>query len=112
MGDKRRIAILGAVVALATTMVVATGYQWRQARPAAAAGGTGCSTSALVPSFHVDSTAPKGAQFMISQGLPTYSSSSTDLTTNLVRGQDSLLRLFLSLPSCALNQSITVTGGS
>lgn len=81
------------------------------APPASAAG---CSSaSSLIPTVHTDSFAPSSSQqFMINQGLPVYSNSSTDTSTNLVRGKDTLLRLFLSLPSCASRQSITVSSAT
>ena len=96
-------AVGSLIAALAVAVTV-------DAPPASAAG---CTSTTLVPTAHMDTFAPASQQFMVNQGLPVYSNSSTDTSTNLVRGKDTLLRVFLSLPSCAgSNQSVTVTNAT
>ena len=110
MGSNRRvIAVFTAFVITAASLGVA-------ALPAAAAGGGCSSAAARAPLAHVDTYAPSGNSILITQGLPTYINpalnSSQNLSTTLTRGKDTLLRLFLSLPSCAKSQSTTITGAS
>ncbi|GAC1410805.1 MAG: hypothetical protein NVSMB57_04900 [Actinomycetota bacterium] len=58
-----------------------------------------CGAGALTPQLH---------EFMVNQGLPY-----DRVGTSLVRGKDTLARLFLSMPSCAAaSDTIAVTGGS
>lgn len=87
-----------AVAVVATLVVAATlgGPVVTAVHSPAGAAGAACTTAELKPSLR---------EMMVSQGLPSY--------TNLVRGKDSLVRLFLSKPECATSkQSITVTGVS
>lgn len=82
---RRAQAALLALSLLLTGIVVV-----EAATPAAA--GPACSATDLKPTLK---------ELMVSQGLPSY--------TNLIRGKDALIRLFVTKPACATNnQTVTV----
>lgn len=82
---RRRVAVLAATALAAATL---------PAQPAAA---SGCSTAELVPQLR---------QTEVNQGLPAYKEP-------LVYAKDTIVKLSLSLPSCATSgQSITLASGS
>src|SRR4051794_30410040 len=81
---RRMLGALTAAVAVLAGATLATGGS------ASAAGG--CTSAQLVPQLR---------EFSVNQGLPSYGA--------LVRGKDTVVKLYLSLPTCAAGTKATIS---
>ena len=94
MGIRR--CVLGVLLAVVAVGAAAGSTSANTSLPACTTGATGT----LVPALQ---------DFAVNQGLESYSSTSSSVTGRLVRGKETLVRAYLTLPSTCTG-AITITG--